>query len=65
MKPKPYRKTKKSTGSNISEWNPKNDTGGGRVKGTIIGPMSSVGTTDDHPSPNQGMAKELEKAPGK
>jgi hypothetical protein len=59
-KPKPYRKTKASKGSNISDWNPENDTGGGRVKGTIIGPLSSVGTTDDHPAPNQGMAKELE-----
>ena len=59
-KPKPYRKTKKSKGSNISDWNPKNDNGGGKVKGTIIGPMSSVGTTDEHPSPDQGMEKGIE-----
>lgn len=57
MKPKVYRKTKKSKGSNIRAWNPKNDNGGGRVKGTIIGPMSSVGTTDQHPAPNQGMER--------
>ena len=44
-KPKMYRKTKKSKGSNIADWNPSNNTGGGRVDGTIIGPMSSVGTT--------------------
>ena len=59
-KPKAYRKTKKSRGSNISDWNPKGDKGGGRVKGTIIGPLSSVGTTDEHPSPDQGMEKGIE-----
>ena len=57
QKPGPYRKTKASKGSNISDWNPKNDNGGGTVKGTIIGPMTSVGTTDDHPAPAQGMKK--------
>ncbi|MHC4158064.1 MAG: hypothetical protein ACYSSO_03205 [Planctomycetota bacterium] len=57
MKPKMYRKTKASRGSNIADWNPRNDNGGGKFAGTIIGPMSSVGTTDDHPSPDQGMAK--------
>tara|TARA_Y100000310_G_scaffold270027_1_gene283618 strand:+ start:111 stop:335 length:225 start_codon:yes stop_codon:yes gene_type:complete len=52
-----YRKTKKSKGSNLADWNPKTDNGGGKVAGTIIGPMSSVGTTVDHPSPDQGMDK--------
>ena len=61
MKPKMYRKTKKSEGSNMTAWNPKRDTGGGKVAGTIIGPMSSVGTTDDHPAPDQGMDKGLKK----
>ena len=61
MKPKMYRKKKKSKGSNLSDWNPKKDNGGGQVKGVIIGPMSSVGTTDEHPSVDQGMNKGLEK----
>jgi hypothetical protein len=64
MKPKMYRKTKAIKGSNLADWNPKNDTGGGRVSGTIIGPKSSVGDTDDHPWPDQGMAKELKKPSG-
>ena len=60
MKPKMYRKTKSTKGNpKMTAWNPKNDNGGGNVKGTIIGPMSSVGTTDDHPSPDQGMNKGL------
>lgn len=61
MKPKPYRKTKPTKGSNMTAWNPKRDTGGGRVEGTIIGPMTSVGTTVDHPSPDQGMDKGLKQ----
>jgi len=61
MKPKMYRKTKTTKGSNIGDWNPKKDNGGGTVAGVIIGPMSSVGTTDDHPSVDQGMKKELKK----
>ena len=62
MKPKMYRKTKSTKGDpSMTAWNPKKDNGGGRVQGTIIGPLSSVGTTDDHPAPNQGMAKDLEK----
>ena len=65
MKPKMYRKTKTVKGSNMTAWNPKNDTGGGNVAGTIIGPMSSVGTTDDHPSPDQGMSEGILAAPGK
>ena len=60
MKPKPYRKKKSSKGSDITGWNTKGDNGGGKVKGTIIGPMTSVGTVDKHPAPNQGMKKELE-----
>jgi hypothetical protein len=55
MKPKMYRKKKKSKGSDIADWNPNGDNGGGKVKGVIIGPESSVGTTDDHPSVDQGM----------
>jgi hypothetical protein len=61
MLPKMYRKKKKSKGSNMGDWNTKNDSGGGNVKGVIIGPESSVGTTADHPSVDQGMEKGLEK----
>jgi len=46
----------------MTAWNPKNDNGGGRVQGTIIGPESSVGTTDDHPSPDQGMSVDVRNA---
>ena len=59
-KPKPYRKTKKSKGSNLADWNPKSDNGGGKVKGMIKGPMSSIGTCATSPSADQGMAKGLE-----
>lgn len=65
MKPKPYRKTKSTKGSNMGHWNPKGNNAGGRVAGTIIGPLSSVGTTDDHPSPDQGSDKGLHLAGGK
>lgn len=61
MKPKPYRKTKKSKGSNISAWNPEKDTGGGEVKGVIKGPMSSIGTCATNPETDQGMSKGIEK----
>ena len=54
-----YRSKSVDRTSDIADWNPKNDNGGGQVKGTIIGPESSVGTTDDHPSPDQGMDKGL------
>ena len=42
MKPKMYRKTKTSKGSNIASF--KNNAGGGAVKGIIIGPLTSTGT---------------------
>jgi len=61
MKPKMYRKKKASKGSNIADWNPKKNNGGGNVQGVIIGPMTSVGTTDDHPSVDQGMDKGIKK----
>ena len=61
MKPKMYRKTKSTKGSNMGDWNPKKDNGGGTVQGVIIGPETSVGTTADHPSVDQGMKKGLEK----
>ena len=57
MKPKMYRKTKKSKGSNITAWNPKKDTGGGTVKGVIKGPMSSIGSCPTNPSVEQAMEK--------
>ena len=57
MKPKPYRKTKASKGSNMGHWNPKKDNGGGTVKGVIKGPMSSIGTCPTNPSVEQAMEK--------
>ena len=59
MKPKPYRPTKASKGSKMIDF--KANAGGGKVAGTIIGPLSSVGTTDDHPSPDQGNDKGLKR----
>jgi hypothetical protein len=56
-----YRSKSTDRTSNIADWNPSNNDGGGKVKGTIIGPETSVGTTDDHPAPNQGMKKEIKE----
>ena len=62
QKPRPYRKkTLPTKGSNIADWNPKGDTGGGDVKGIIIGPKSSVGDIATHPDTDNGMNKGLEK----
>ena len=57
MKPKMYRKTKESRGSNLTNW--KTDDGGGPVEGVIIGPESSVGTVATNPSSDQGNDKGL------
>ena len=59
-KPKMYRSKKVDRTSDIGDWNVTKDNGGGNVKGTIIGPMTSVGTTDKHPTPDQGMEKGIE-----
>lgn len=64
-KPKMYRKTKKTDGSTIADWNPSKDTGGGRVAGTIKGPLSSIGDEVLGPgNTDQGMAKGLETPSG-
>jgi hypothetical protein len=47
-KPKPYRKTKESKGSDMVKF--KDNTGGGPVQGVIVGPETSVGTVATHPS---------------
>lgn len=44
MKPKMYRKTKASKGSDMIKF--KANQGGGRLPGIIIGPESSTGSTD-------------------
>lgn len=55
MKPKMYRKTKKSKGSDLRL----NVTthGGGKVKGVIKGPKSSIGDEATFPSVDQGNDK--------
>lgn len=61
MKPKMYRKTKGSSGSDIGKFKP-NMPGG--VEGVIIGPESSVGTVASTPSADQGDEKGILKPPG-
>ncbi len=56
-KPKMYRKTKPSKGSNIANWNPKKDSGGGKVEGVIVGPETSVGTVATKATVEQGNSK--------
>jgi len=55
MKPKMYRKTKESKGSDMAKFKP--NEGGGRVEGVIIGPESSVGTVTTRPEVDQGNDK--------
>lgn len=59
MKPKPYRKRKASNPSKMIDY--KVNAGGGTVKGIIIGPESSTGTTSgsyvSKPSVEQGKEK--------
>lgn len=55
MKPKMYRKTKESKGSDMSKF--KATEAGGRVEGIIIGPESSVGTVATRPEVDQGNDK--------
>ena len=57
MKPKPYRKTKPTKGSDLANFHP-TEAGGG-VEGVIVGPESSMGTVVDHPSADQGNDKGL------
>ena len=52
MKPKPYRKTKKSKGSDMADF--KNNAAGGEVKGIIVGPPTSIGTVATKPNVEQG-----------
>jgi hypothetical protein len=58
-KPKPYRKTKVSKGSDLAKF--KVNEGGGRVQGIIIGPETSTGTTTGstiaHPKAEQGRTR--------
>lgn len=61
MRPKAYRNPKSISGDNLANWNPKKDSGGGAVKGVIIGPESSVGTVASRPEVDQGNDKKLEK----
>lgn len=59
MKPKMYRKTKASRGSDIAKF--KATEAGGPVAGVIIGPESSVGTVATHPNVDQGNEKDIKK----
>ena len=52
MKPKMYRKTKPTKGSDIAKFKP--TEAGGKVEGIIIGPESSVGTVATRPEVDQG-----------
>ncbi len=47
-KPKVYRKTKESKGSDMAKF--KDNAGGGPIQGVIIGPETSVGTVATSPS---------------
>ncbi len=47
-KPKPYRKTKESKGSDMAKF--KDTEAGGPVQGVIVGPETSVGTVATSPS---------------
>ena len=58
MMPKPYRKKKASKADpKMTSWNPKNDSGGGKVQGVIDGPESSIGSNPTKPSVDQGNSK--------
>ena len=55
MKPKPYRKTKELKPTDLTKF--KKNAGGGKVKGIIEGPESSIGSknpSDANPSVEQG-----------
>lgn len=55
MKPKVYRKKKKTSRPNKLPWD--KNKGGGPVKGVIVGPKTSVGDNPTHPSVEQGNDK--------
>jgi hypothetical protein len=59
-KPKMYRSKSTDRTSDIADWNPSGDNAGGNVKGVIIGPKTSVGDVDSHPSTDQGNKKGIE-----
>ncbi len=48
QKPKVYRKTKPTKGSDMCKF--KDNAAGGPVQGVIIGPETSVGTVATHPT---------------
>jgi len=54
-KPKMYRKTKPTTGSDMIKFDA--NEAGGPVEGVIIGPETSVGTVATHPTVDQGNDK--------
>ena len=60
MKPKMYRKTKASRGSDIAKF--KATDAGGSVEGVIVGPESSVGTVATSPQTDQGNEKGIKVA---
>jgi hypothetical protein len=55
MKPKVYRKTKSTKGSDIRL--NKSNSAGGKVNGVIKGPISSIGDEATFPSVEQGNDK--------
>ena len=60
MKPKMYRKTKASRGSELAKF--KATEAGGPVTGVIVGPTSSVGTVATTPQVDQGNEKGIKVA---
>jgi hypothetical protein len=58
MKPKMYRKTKESKGSDMAKF--KANEAGGPVEGVIIGPESSMGTVATYPQVDQGNDKGIQ-----
>jgi len=55
MKPKVYRKSKKTGMPNKKPW--AKNQGGGTVKGVIEGPKTSIGDNPTHPKVEQGNDK--------
>lgn len=55
MKPKVYRKTKKTSMPKNKPWT--KNKGGGTVDGVIAGPKTSIGDNPTHPSVEQGNDK--------
>ena len=60
MKPKMYRRSKESKGSDLAKF--KATEAGGSVEGIIVGPESSVGSNGEncaHPQCDQGNDKKI------